>query len=388
MYGSPLICATVLGHEEIARALLKAGANVLTGNAQYVSPAYQAISHDDQDMVRLLMEDGAWLTREYGELLDLATERNNKEIIGMLRDYDVRDVYLKCKKALAEESFSDSDSADSRDGSRGTSRRQTSRNKQVALKPGKVLRAVGIQALMMKGKPGKWTGIKGVRVMKAAIAAGVSPNLVDRIAPHLSDISRLIEFLRQAVYDLGDPKTQAKRLGGRSRGGYVDDDVSIIELPTSRGQRSVGYPPQSPESINTNAVHQPTLHEAAVRRSAPPSNTTYAIPGRPQRQVCTSCDGRGGRRGTGWTCPECNGRGRCRQAEIQSSSSETRCRICNGVGLCFAKRDRCRDCGGARFIFTRDLAPSPSPGRDSIYPDTPPPPYSSQDQLVRGQRAA
>lgn len=71
-YGSPLICAKVLGHEEIARSLLKAGANVLTGNAQYVSPAYQwcqAISHDDQDMVHLLIEDGAWLTREYGELM-------------------------------------------------------------------------------------------------------------------------------------------------------------------------------------------------------------------------------------------------------------------------------------------------------------------------------
>lgn len=238
---------------------------------------------------------------------------------------------------------------------------------------------------MMKGKPGKWTGIKSVRVMKATIAAKVPPDLVDRIAPHLSDISRLIEFLRQAVYDLGDPKTQAKRLSGRSRGGYVDDNVSIIELPASRGESSVGYRPQSPESVQANPVRQSPLHEAAVQRSGPPPRTTYAVPGRPQRQVCTSCDGRGGRRGTGWTCPECNGRGRCRQAEIQGSSSETRCRICNGVGLCFAKRGRCRDCGGARFTFTRDRAPSLSPGRDNMYPDTPPPPYSGHDRLVRRQ---
>jgi hypothetical protein len=256
MYGSALICATVLGDEEIARTLLKAGANVLTGDAQYVSPAYQAISHDDQDMVHLLMEDGAWLTRGYGELLDLATERNNKDIIRMLRDYDVRDIYLKRRKALTEESLSDSDSEDSRDGNRGALRRQTSRDKQVALKPGKVLRAVGIQALMLKGKPGKWTGIKGVRVMKAAIGAGVSPDLVDRIAPHLSDISRLIDFLRQAVYDLGDPKAQAKRLGGRSGRGRDDDEITIIELPESRGQSSVGrlHFPQSFLANETNAV--------------------------------------------------------------------------------------------------------------------------------------
>lgn len=40
IYGSALLCATVLGHEEIARASLKAGVNVLSGHAQYVSPVY------------------------------------------------------------------------------------------------------------------------------------------------------------------------------------------------------------------------------------------------------------------------------------------------------------------------------------------------------------
>ena len=238
MYGSALICATVLGHEEIAQTLIEAGAKVLMGSAQYISPVYQAISHDDEDMVSLLLEHGAWLDRGYGELLDLATERNNKKIVEMLHEYDVRDIYLQRKKALEEDSFSDSDSDDSRYGMHGTVRRQMSRDKQVVLKPGKVLRAVGIQALMMKGKSGKWTGIKGVRVMKAAIAARVSPDLVDRIAPHLSDISRLIDFLRTAVYELGDPKTQAKRLDGRSRGRRDDDDITIIELP-SRGRGSV-----------------------------------------------------------------------------------------------------------------------------------------------------
>lgn len=53
MYENALIYATVLGHEEIARTLIKAGAN-----AHYTNPAYQAISHDDHDMVHLLLEHG------------------------------------------------------------------------------------------------------------------------------------------------------------------------------------------------------------------------------------------------------------------------------------------------------------------------------------------
>lgn len=113
-------------------------------------------------------------------------------------------------------------------------------HKRVTLKLGKVLRAVGIRALVMKGKPGKWTGVKGVRVMKATIAAGLSPVIVDLIAPHLSNISRLIDFLREAVYELGDPMAQANRLGGRSARRHDDDDISIIDLPNRRGQSSVG----------------------------------------------------------------------------------------------------------------------------------------------------
>ena len=382
MYGNALICATVLGHEEIARTLIEAGANVLMGSAQYISPAYQAISHDDQDMLHLLLEHGAWLSRGYSELLDLATERNNKEIIGLIRDYDVRDVYVKRKKALTEDSFSDTDSEDSSRGARGTVQRQTTGDKQVALKPGKVLRAVGIQALMMKGTPGKWTGVKGVRVMKAAIAAGVSPDLVDRIAPHLSDISRLIDFLRTAIYELGDPKVQAKRFGGRIGGRHDDQDSTIIELPF-RDRGSVGRHCGSQSCLEnkTNAIDQVNPRRESPPRPRAPPQAVHGVPGRPQKQVCPTCDGRGGRRGTGWTCPECNGQGRCHQAEIQCSSNSTRCRVCNGVGLMFAKRDRCRDCGGARFFFMRVSAPTPSSGAGSSYPNTPPPPYTSQDEL-------
>jgi hypothetical protein len=42
----------------------------------------------------MLLEKGAWLTKEYRELLDLSAERGNRIIMRMIEDYDVRQLYL------------------------------------------------------------------------------------------------------------------------------------------------------------------------------------------------------------------------------------------------------------------------------------------------------
>ena len=99
-YENALIAAIVRGHEDIARILIKADADVLKEAGLYISPLYQVVSHSDVDMALLLLERGAWLSRNYGELLDLASERGNEEIYDLMQEYDVRDLRLKYQLRL------------------------------------------------------------------------------------------------------------------------------------------------------------------------------------------------------------------------------------------------------------------------------------------------
>jgi hypothetical protein len=85
---------------------------------------------------------------------------------------------------------------------------------------------------------------------------------------------------------------------------------------------------------------------------------------------CLTCDGRGGRRGTGRNCTDCRGAG---TFPTRSGSRLTKCKSCNGSGLIFAHRDRCRACNG---INPAGLG-EPSIDRESMILDDPPPPYSS-----------
>lgn len=89
-----LIAATVRGREDIAQALIQAGADVLADGGQYVSPLYQAVDFTDSDLAYMLLEKGAWLSKDYKELLDLGAERVNKEDTRMLEQYDVRNLHL------------------------------------------------------------------------------------------------------------------------------------------------------------------------------------------------------------------------------------------------------------------------------------------------------
>ena len=64
-----------------------------------------------------------------------------------------------------------------------------------------VVRAVGLQALYLKGQRGKWTGIKGVKVLRAAFDAGVSEKILDTIRPHLSHYQALVDYLGRALVE-------------------------------------------------------------------------------------------------------------------------------------------------------------------------------------------
>jgi hypothetical protein len=145
-------------------------------------------------MVLLLLERGAWLSRNYGELLDLVSETGNAEIIELLEEYDVRDLHLKLP------------ASNQVDANRHRRLRRSPRRDEVAMKPATVVRAVVARALILKGTRGKWTGIKGVTIIRAAIEAGMSPEILDTIQPYLGSVQKILDFLRQAVVSYADPK--------------------------------------------------------------------------------------------------------------------------------------------------------------------------------------
>jgi hypothetical protein len=172
-YSNPLIAATVRGREEIARMLIRAGADVLADGCQYVSPLYQAVDFSDPDLAHLLLEKGAWPSRDYQELLDLVAERGNREIIRMLENYDVRNLQsaqstesARTRNDMYYNSGDDSDVESQYSGRDLMSGRD--RDRQVQKNSADIVKKLIWGFLVLKGQPGKWTGIKGVRILRAA----------------------------------------------------------------------------------------------------------------------------------------------------------------------------------------------------------------------------
>jgi hypothetical protein len=346
-YMHPLIAATVRGREDVARALIKAGADVLADGGQYVSPLYQAVDFTDPELTFMLLEKGAWLTKEYQELLDLAAERGNKEITRMLEQYDVRNLHL-VKSSRSRDA--DSERSDGGERSRALERPRAgdrrSDDRQVEMKASNVVRKVGMEILILKGQRGKWTGIKGVRVMRAAISAGVSEKLLDQLRPHLQSSYKLLDFLKDATMNPDEFVPPNPRQ-------VIEDRASDqADGPSDRTRRyTEGSSRRESRGDRQGRTDDP--YEVAADGS-----------------ICISCSGRGGRRGTGRPCLECAGSGH-RRISTGSIPGSTRCRTCKGFGRVYSDRDRCRACQGAAEHSMSDI------------PDYPPPPYASQDKLPR-----
>lgn len=72
------------------------------------------------------------------------------------------------------------------------------------MKASNVLKKVAWEIAVLKGQSGKWTGIEGVRVMRAAISVGVPEKLLDQLRPHLQSSYRLLDFLKGATLNPAD----------------------------------------------------------------------------------------------------------------------------------------------------------------------------------------
>jgi hypothetical protein len=242
-YHTPLIAATTQGHDECVRALIKAGADVLAHGGKYISAIYQAVDFSDAQLAKMLLEKGAWLTKDYRELLDLSAERGNRIIMRMIEDYDVRQLYLltapepknrisdsRSSEKIEEDSQSDSDLESGL--ARRSSRNKLEKRRQPPT-PLAVVRAVGLQALYLKGQRGKWTGIKGVKVLRAAFDVGISESILDTIRPHLSKYQDLVDFLGRAMVEYeeekGDREPNRRSISSGSKDDLSSSSSSRIE---------------------------------------------------------------------------------------------------------------------------------------------------------------
>jgi hypothetical protein len=248
-YHTPLIAATVQGHDECVRALIKAGADILAHGGKYISAIYQAVDFGDADLAKMLLEKGAWLTKEYRELLDLSAERGNRIMVRMIEDYDVRQLYLlpgpeakssrrfksrsskRIKRRRDDESEDESDLGS--EVARRNSRDELEKRREPPT-PLAVVRAVGLQALYLKGQRGKWTGIKGVKILRAAFDAGIPESILDKIRPHLSSYQNLVDFLGRAMVQYEEEQGDLEPSQPALSSGSNDDLSSTLSSRVAR----------------------------------------------------------------------------------------------------------------------------------------------------------
>lgn len=190
-YGTALVAAVVEGHTEAVRLLLKNNAKLFLPGGKYISALFQAVDFERVEIATMLLEKGAWLTSDFGELLDLARERNNEEMYQKLLEYDIRDVHLKRSKRLA--------------GSKGALRLGNDGKHPTESSGGAVNSnaSAGVvclsEAWKLHNQPGKWTGKKLVTVLRAGMEHGLDVGILEKIRPFVHSFPLIQKFFVEAV---------------------------------------------------------------------------------------------------------------------------------------------------------------------------------------------
>jgi ankyrin repeat protein len=215
-YGCALIAAVVWKHDVVVKTLLSYGANVFTAGGRYISALYQAVDFGHTEIAHMLLEKGAWMTEDYRELLDLAAERGNRDIRRELELYDVRQMHLLKSPSIGiRETNVEQHKAGTNQVSnvfedfvvkyelgihQSTKPRQTSLQKNTKL---------GVSVLLemgkLKGQVGKWTGIKGVKLLRVALENGFPERMIKDLRPYMHRWSLIQEFFTNTLKGtLGD----------------------------------------------------------------------------------------------------------------------------------------------------------------------------------------
>jgi hypothetical protein len=224
-FETPLLAASHCGHKRLVRILLKNGADVFIGGGKYVSPLYQAVGHSDRDIAEMLLERGAWLGNDYRELLDLASERRDRDMKDLLLDYDVSD--LRRKRIAPAERRLDRDGQLIKDG-----KARDQDLVEMAKVSSKVLMTVVTKFMVLQSQRGSWRGRKGVVIARAAIEAGAPPVILDCIRGAVNPVMKLIESLREA--DL--KQQQEQRKATEEREGQEGGEKGLSRRDDRRGR--------------------------------------------------------------------------------------------------------------------------------------------------------
>lgn len=366
-YSTALIAASREGRYWVARELLRSRADVLASGGKYVNALYQAVSFCDIKLAQMLLEKGAWLCKSYGEILDLAEENGNRNMICMLQDYDVRGLH---KRQAATEMGAAGEAA--RDiissvRSRSRSRSDTdmvyiSYNDRLAMSKPKssFLRAVLTKAFELKGQEGKWTGIKLVKVLQTALSMGLPDDKLDAIPGMWHSYTEIVEYLSEVGREMADGKGFLGKLNGSNGNrGPIEGLLALTANPRNASPRRHSSP--SSESPRWNS------------RTRRQSESRGPVP------VCRICDDaiKGAETDT---CQECDGRGSIWQKSGAHSRRLT-CPTCSGARYSRSRTDICANCNRSRQRESSQRTQA-SFGSDFVtqidedgYHDDPPPAY-------------
>ncbi|KAK8096024.1 kinase-like protein [Apiospora kogelbergensis] len=102
-YGTALVAAAYASRKGTTRLLLERGADVFATDPVHVNALYQAVGHADYAIAEMLLEHGAWLVEDWAEVCDLAAETGDDEIVGLLRQYDIRHMYRQQRRHKGRE---------------------------------------------------------------------------------------------------------------------------------------------------------------------------------------------------------------------------------------------------------------------------------------------
>jgi hypothetical protein len=219
-YRSALIAAAVHGRGDLVKLLLDHKADVNVDGGHYVSALYQAVKQSHAEMGYALLESGAWVnTKDYLELFDLAAEHQDRDMEELLIAYDVKQLHKSLPLFTRPSVF---------DKIQGTSSKE---NHKIVKQSKKdiVFATFGAIFQQRRNQNGRWTGIKGVRVLRTAIDAGLSPEIVDKIGPYLDPIEKVIDYIESALSDTPSGSIGSSivrglgKLKSKSDGGYSSD---------------------------------------------------------------------------------------------------------------------------------------------------------------------
>ena len=325
-YISPLVAAISNGHEDVVRTLLKHGANPIAGAGSFISPVYQAVSFGDVEMTHMLLEGGAWLSKDYVELLDLAEETGNDELWDLLQDYDIRNLHRR--KRVKENP--------DRRPQRPIHKYSTIRSDELGLRD---LMATLVEVWRLKGQKGKWTGTKAIKILRLIYGNYVPEKLLDFLGQNLQTMHIILKNLSETYV----PKKEVQEVK------YGASTKRIIHDDNEDGKAIPDLPDVSPRYA------RPSRHGASktAHREDHDHNREIAA----DEVFCLTCSGRGGRKGTGRICEKCRGTGKDSvEHSMKTVAGEkgrvgSKCQACKGTGNIFSERDRCRACnaGGGRY---------------------------------------